>query len=108
MAEQYDEAAKTLERCREITLEKEHLFPVIDWMFVNLVEGGHKEEAQNLLNTFDCEIPCIQMDYSYKKRVKLFAGKIPPEEFYSIADIEENCLKRPNRVKLEQITQLLV
>lgn len=106
LAEQYDEAAKTLERCREITLEKEHLFPVIDWMFVNLVEGGHKEEAQNLLNTFDCEIPCIQMDYSYKKRVKLFAGKIPPEEFYSIVDIEENCLKRPNRVKLEQITQL--
>lgn len=106
LAEQYDEAAVTLERCRALTLEDSQLYPVIDWMFVNLVEGGRKEAAFELLAGFDCGTPCDQMDYSYRKRVRLFKGEIPPEEFYDLGDIERSCLKRPNRVELERITQL--
>ena len=64
------------------------------------------EKAKQSLELIDTSVPSSTMDYSYRKRVRLFKGEIDPEQFIDEEEIKRSCLTTKDRPALEMVTQL--
>lgn len=102
----YEESAAGFEECAKYIKEKQGLYPIVDWLFNTYTTLGWKEKAQKALDLIDTSIPCVPLDYSYRKRVMLSKGEIDPEKFIDLDEIERTCIKAKDRPKLELVSQL--
>lgn len=102
----YKESVKAFEECAKCVPEKAGLYPIVDWLFTTYIKMGDHAKAKAALALIDTSLPSSIMDYSYRKRVRLFKGEIPPEGFVDMKEIMDSCLKTKDRPVLEVITQL--
>ena len=102
----YEDSARCFEECARQVKEPAGLYPIVDWLFTTYVKLGQNEKAKAALELIDTSTPCTQMDYSYRKRVMLFKGEIPPETFIDEEEILRSCIERKDRPELEMVTQL--
>ena len=92
--------------CAMETTELYERYGLIDWLFTTYVEMGDKQKATEILDTIPDDLTPPKMHYGYKRRVQLYKGIIPPEEFIDIEEIKEKCVVQENRVALEIATLL--
>lgn len=102
----YEESAAGFEECAKHIEEENGLYPIVDWLFNTYTTLGWKEKANKALNLIDTSVPCVPLDYSYRKRVMLSKGEIDPEHFIDMDEIERTCIKAKDRPYLELVSQL--
>ena len=92
-------------QCYRMTPDNEH-YPLVDWMFLCALDMGDKEKAKEVLDLIDTSMePHHCMDYSYRRRVKLYKGEITPEELIDDEDIMKNDYSvQPGRLQLAHET----
>ena len=97
----YEEACEDFKRCIRLS-DPNECCPFVHWLFTSYVLELHDpEKAGEALKLIPDDITPPQMDYGYHRCVKLYKGLVTPEEFVDIPDMEEKCLKQPNRINLE-------
>jgi len=96
-----EDAIADFSQCLALT-EPKDWYPMADWIFLTyVVDMGQMDQAKKSLESFDLSIVPPQMDYAYRRRVKLYKGVITPEEFIDEADITANMIEQPDRLALE-------
>ncbi len=73
----------------------------VEWMWVTYMKWGKKEEAAQIVKTVDENTPCIPRSLSYKRKVLLYNGTIPPEDF-----LDREAIKKRDRPELYLIGEL--
>lgn len=97
----YEEACEDFKTCIRIAEDWE-CCPMVHWLFTTYVlELNDRKRAEESLKLIPTDIVPPQMDYGYHRCFLLYNGLIAPDDFVNIPDMQEKCLKQPNRINLE-------
>ena len=76
---------------------------MVDWIFTSYVDMGDMEGARCALDLVADDLDVPDMDWDYKRRVRLYKGLVKPDEMIDEAEIRKH-VPDPNDLLLDIVT----
>lgn len=83
---QFEDAAASFTRAQPMAPDANELAGSTDWLWMSLSRAGRSADAKAVLDRRSDTLP---KDYSYTRRLQLYAGAVAPENLLTAADTED-------------------
>jgi tetratricopeptide (TPR) repeat protein len=85
----FEKAAQAYEECLKVSNNDDLITATVDWLYMTYQRGGKPEKAKEVLARVHDGMKIIEND-SYFKRLKMYQGKLKPEEVLEVSDNAED------------------
>lgn len=98
----YREAIADFKEAMRYAQPEDH-YSMVDWIFTSYVDMGDMEGARRALDLVADDLDVPDMDWDYKRRVRLYKGLVKPDEMIDEAEIRKH-VPDPNDLLLDIVT----
>lgn len=85
----FDKALEAYLQCMTFSNNDDLKVATADWLYMTYRRLGNAEEAKNVLNTITDNMTIVEND-SYYNRLRMYQGKLKPEEVLNVSDDAED------------------
>lgn len=89
LQQDFEKAAHAYEECLKVSDNDDLITATIDWLYMTYRRADKKDKAEEILSRIHDDMTIIEND-SYFKRLKMYQGKLKPEEVLEVSDNAED------------------
>jgi tetratricopeptide (TPR) repeat protein len=84
LQQNFEQAARAYEECLKVSNNDDLVTATVDWLYMTYQRGGKSDKAKEVLVRIHDDMKIIEND-SYFKRLKMYQGKLKPEDVLEVS-----------------------